>query len=155
MHISAHICINAHKCTYLHKWHISVFPWKWKSLGHVHLFATPGLYSPWNSPGQNTGVGSLSLLQGIFPTLGSNPDLPRCRWILLPAEWSSQPREPQVPGGHLYCRQILCQLSYEGSPLFLNNREESTEEKFDERTRTFLFVRFNFRQKQDWYFRLI
>ena len=26
-----------------------------------------GLYSPWNSPGQNTGVGSLSLLQGIFP----------------------------------------------------------------------------------------
>ena len=31
------------------------------------------LYSPWNSPGQNTGVGSLSLLQGIFPTWGSNP----------------------------------------------------------------------------------
>ena len=31
-----------------------------------------GLYSPWNSPGQNTGVGSLSLLQGIFPTQGSN-----------------------------------------------------------------------------------
>ena len=30
-------------------------------------------YSPWNSPGQNTGVGSLSLLQGIFPTQGSNP----------------------------------------------------------------------------------
>ena len=27
-----------------------------------------GLYSPWNSLGQNTGVGSLSLLQGIFPT---------------------------------------------------------------------------------------
>ena len=27
-----------------------------------------GLYSPWNSPGQNSGVGSLSLLQGIFPT---------------------------------------------------------------------------------------
>ena len=32
-----------------------------------------GLYSPWNSPGQNTGVGSLSLVQGIFPTQGSNP----------------------------------------------------------------------------------
>ena len=29
-----------------------------------------GLYKPWNSPGQNTGVGSLSLLQGIFPTQG-------------------------------------------------------------------------------------
>ena len=41
-----------------------------------------GLYSPWNSLGQNTGVGSLSLLQGIFPTQGSNPGLPHCRWIL-------------------------------------------------------------------------
>ena len=41
-----------------------------------------GLYSPWNSPGQNTGVGSFSLLQGIFPTQGSNPGLPHCRQIL-------------------------------------------------------------------------
>ena len=41
-----------------------------------------GLYSPWNSPGQNTGVGSLSLLQGIFPTQGFNPGLPHCRQIL-------------------------------------------------------------------------
>ena len=47
--------------------------------------------SPWNSPGQNAGVGSLSLLQGIFPTQGSNPGL-------------------------LHCRQILYQLSYKGSP---------------------------------------
>ena len=45
----------------------------------------------WNSPGQNTGVGSLSLLQGIFPTQGSNPGL-------------------------LHCRQILHQLSHKGSP---------------------------------------
>ena len=41
-----------------------------------------GLYSPWNSLGQNTGVGSLSLLQGIFSTQGSNPGLPHCRWIV-------------------------------------------------------------------------
>ena len=41
-----------------------------------------GLYSPWNCPGQNSGMGSLSLLQGILPTLGSNPGLPHCRWIL-------------------------------------------------------------------------
>ena len=41
-----------------------------------------GLYSPWNSPGQNTGGGSLYLLQGAFPTQGSNPGLPHCRWIL-------------------------------------------------------------------------
>ena len=46
----------------------------------------------WNSPGQNTGVDSLSLLQGIFPTQGSNQGL------------------------H-HCRQILYQLSYEGSPI--------------------------------------
>ena len=39
-------------------------------------------YSPWNSPGQNTGVGSLSLLQGIFPTQGLIPGLPHCRQIL-------------------------------------------------------------------------
>ena len=37
---------------------------------------------PWNSPDQNTRVGSLSLLQGIFPTQGLNPGLPHCRWIL-------------------------------------------------------------------------
>ena len=41
-----------------------------------------GLYSPQNSPGQNIGVGNLSLLQGIFPTQGSNPGLPHCRLIL-------------------------------------------------------------------------
>ena len=53
-----------------------------------------GLHSPWNSPAQNTGVGSLSLLQGIFPTQGSNPGL-------------------------LHWRQILYQLSHKGSPRIL------------------------------------
>ena len=53
-----------------------------------------GLYSLWNSPGQNTGVGSLSLLQGIFPTQGSNLGLP-------------------------YCRRILDQLCHKGSPRIL------------------------------------
>ena len=53
-----------------------------------------GLYSPWNSPGQNTGVDSLSLLQGIYPTQGSNP-------------------------GILDCRRILYQLSHKGSPRIL------------------------------------
>ena len=37
---------------------------------------------PWNSLGQNTGVGRLSILQGIFPTQESNPGLPHCRQIL-------------------------------------------------------------------------
>ena len=53
--------------------------------------------TPWNSPGQNTGVGSFSLLQGIFPTQGSNPGLP-------------------------HCRQIIYQLSHKGSPRILECR---------------------------------
>ena len=40
------------------------------------------LYSPWNSPGQNSRVGNHSLLQRIFLTQGLNPALPHCRWIL-------------------------------------------------------------------------
>jgi len=40
------------------------------------------LQSPWNFPCQNIGVGSLSLLQGIFPTQVSNPGLAHCTWIL-------------------------------------------------------------------------
>ena len=51
-----------------------------------------GLYSPWNSPGQNTGVGSLSLLQGIFWTYGSNPVLSHCRWILYNLKHKKSPR---------------------------------------------------------------
>ena len=64
---------------------------KSESLSIVPTLCGP-LYSPWNSPGQNTGVGSLSLLQGIFPNQESN--------------W-----------GLLHCSRILFQLSYQGSPL--------------------------------------
>ena len=49
---------------------------------------------PWDCLGQNTGVGSLSLLQGITPTKGLN-------------------------SGLLYCRQILYQLSHKGSPIVI------------------------------------
>ena len=41
-----------------------------------------GLYNPWNSPARILEVGSLSFLQAIFPTQGSNPGLPHCRRIL-------------------------------------------------------------------------
>ena len=51
-----------------------------------------GLYSPWNSWGQNTGVGSLSLLQGIFPDQGLNPGLPHCRQILYQLNHKGSPR---------------------------------------------------------------
>ena len=50
------------------------------------------LHSPWNSPSQNTGVGSIPLLQGIFPTQGSNPGLPHCRWVLYQLIHQGGPR---------------------------------------------------------------
>ena len=63
------------------------------------------LYSQWNSPGQNTGVGSLSFLQGIFPTQGSNSRLLPCKRILylLCHKKSSRILEPVAypsPGDH-------------------------------------------------------
>ena len=93
-----------------------------------------GLYSPWNSPGQNTVVGSLSLLQGIFPTQGWNPGLQHCRWILYPLS-QGKPKNTGVGSfsflqgifltqksnqSLLHCRQILYQLSSEGSPTLLD-----------------------------------
>ena len=51
-----------------------------------------GLYSPWNSPGQNSGVRSRSLLKGIFPTQGSNPGLLHCRQILYQLIHQGRPR---------------------------------------------------------------
>ena len=47
---------------------------------------------PWNSPGYSTGVSSLSLLQGIFPTHGSDPGLPHCRQILYCLSHKGSPR---------------------------------------------------------------
>ena len=54
-----------------------------------------GQYSPWNSPGQNTGVGNLSLLRRIFPTQGSNTGLPHCRQILYQLNHQGSPRRPE------------------------------------------------------------
>ena len=56
-------------------------------LSGVQLFATLWMYParllcPWDSPGKNTGVGCHSLLQGIFPTQGSNQGLLYCKQIL-------------------------------------------------------------------------
>ena len=47
--------------------------------------------------GQNTGVGSLSLFQGVFPTQGSNPDLPHCRQILHPLSHQGSPSPADLP----------------------------------------------------------
>ena len=62
-----------------------------------------GLYRPWNSPGQNTGVGSLSLLQGIFPTQESNPGLPPCRQRLYHLSRQGSPIITHVP----HCYKML------------------------------------------------
>ena len=51
-----------------------------------------GLYSPWNSPGQNTAVSSLSLLQKIFQTQESNPGLSHCRRICYQLSHKGSPR---------------------------------------------------------------
>ena len=45
-------------------------------------YSPPGSSVHGDSPGKNTGVGCHALLQGIFPTQGSNPGVPHCRWIL-------------------------------------------------------------------------
>ena len=50
------------------------------------------IFSPWNSLGQNTGVGNLSFLQGIFPTQGSYPGLMHCRQILYQLSHKESPR---------------------------------------------------------------
>ena len=51
-----------------------------------------GLYSPWNSPGQNTRVGSLSLLQGNLPNLGIEPRSPTLQADSLPGEPQGKPK---------------------------------------------------------------
>ena len=70
-----------------------------KLLSYIRLWdpmdcILPGSFVHGDSPGKKTGVGCLALLQGIFPTLGLNPGFP-------------------------HCRQILCQLSHQGSPRIL------------------------------------
>ena len=59
------------------------------------------LHSPWNSAGQNTGVGGLSLLRGIFPAQESNPGLPHCRQILYTMSHNEPQWKPTVFKGKL------------------------------------------------------
>ena len=91
------------------------------------------LYSPWNSLGQNTGVGSLSLFQGDLPNPGIEPTSPSLWADSLPAELQGKPKNTGVGSlfllqqlfptqesnwGLLHCRRILYQLSYQGSPTY-------------------------------------
>ena len=62
-----------------------------KLLSCVWLFMTPWK-GPWNSPGQNTGVGRHSLLQEIFPTQAPSPGLQHRGWILYQLSHQGSPR---------------------------------------------------------------
>ena len=99
--------------------------WKWKKAKVTQSCSTlcyPMEYSPWNSLSQNTGVGSLSLLQGIFPTQGSNPGLP---WAdSLPAEPQGKPKNSGVGSLSLLQQIFLTQestrISYIVGGFFIN-----------------------------------
>ena len=67
----------------------------WRESHSVMSLWPHGLYSPWNSPGQNTRVGSHSLLKEIFPMQGSNPGLPYCRQIPYQLSHQQSPRIPK------------------------------------------------------------
>ena len=79
------------------KIHLSVIRWIRSEESESHSVVSDSLqphepYSPWDSPGQNSEMGSLSLLQGIFPTQGWNPGLPHCSWILYQLSHQGSPR---------------------------------------------------------------
>ena len=123
-----------------------------KPLSSVKLFVTPWTIKSMEFSKPEYYSGSLSLLQGIFPTQGSNPGLPHCRRILYHLSHKgsptlSDPLDCSLPGssvhdylgkntrvgchallqgifptqgsnpGLLHCRWILYQLSHKGSPL--------------------------------------
>ena len=99
MRISLHLCI-IHWVSIFQLWFLFlsilsiIFKVKWSESLTVTSYSLQlhGLYSPWNSLSHNTGVGSLSLLQGVFPTQGSNPGLPNCRQILYQLSHKGSPR---------------------------------------------------------------
>ena len=71
---------------------IGRWKWKWKSLVVSDSLQPHVLYSPWNSPGQNPGVSSFSLLQGIFQNQRLHPGLLHFRWILYLLSHKGSPR---------------------------------------------------------------
>ena len=76
------------------EWHFSVLPSPWSESHSVvsNSLRPHWLYSPWNSLGQNTGVGSLSLLQEISPTPGIELGLLHCRWIIYQLSYQGIPQ---------------------------------------------------------------
>ena len=141
IHRQSFICPDMSLKAIIHWWwigtwrnaqHLSYQGVKWKSLSYVWLFVTYGLYSPWNSPGQN--------LEGVafpFSRRSSQPrdrnQVSRITGRFLPAEPQGKPKNTGVSSlsplqwifptqelnqGLLHCRWILYQLSYQGSFLY-------------------------------------
>ena len=84
-------------------------------LSHVRLLATPRTYTPLNSPGQNTGVGSCSLLGnpfwiGIFPIQGLNPGLLHCGRILYQLSHQRSPKVKVTQSCSTLCNPVDCSL---------------------------------------------
>ena len=79
-------------CAYLHFKYACIFSESESCSGMSDSLLPHVLHSPWNSPGQNTGVGSLFFLQGILPSQGSNPGIPHCRQILYQLSHKGSPR---------------------------------------------------------------
>ena len=92
---------------------VSEVKWSESHLVVSNSLQPHGLYR-WNSPGQNTGVGSLSLLQRIFSTQGLNPGLPHCKWILYqlslkgsPWMWELDYKESWAPKNWCFFTAVL------------------------------------------------
>ena len=83
-----HTRVQTHKHRHAHT-HIRCV---WAQETHRSVVCSSLLHSPWDSLGQNTGVGHRSLLQGIFPAQGSNRGLLHCRWILYQLSHQGSPR---------------------------------------------------------------
>ena len=74
------------------------------------------LYGPWNSLGQNTGVGNLSLLQGDLPNSGIKPRSPALQVDSLPAEPQVKPKNTGVGSLFLLQQIFATQESKQGYP---------------------------------------
>ena len=78
------------------------------------LFDSLQPHGPWNSPCQNTGVGSLSPSPGDFPNPGIEPRSPALQVDSLPAEPQGKPKNPGVGSLCLLQRIFLIQESGQG-----------------------------------------
>ena len=107
--ISTKLRCSARNLTYGNLTKINIPQRKWSESSSVisyslgpHGLQPTRLLCPWNSPGQNTGVGSRFFLLGIFPTQGLNPGLQ-------------------------HCGRILYLLSHQGSPVVVAGRPLSVQ----------------------------